>query len=268
MGDAPLDHQLKLFHKSVAKQAKWKAITAMLDTPVVQSGLDLGSDNGVISYLLRQRGGTWHSADLSQHAVASIRNLVNENVHQIDGRTLPFPDEHFDAVVVIDLLEHVEDDRGLIREICRVLRPGGRAILNVPHMKRFSLLRRLRLILGLTDAWHGHLRPGYTLAGLRKLLAGCFEMRKHRTYNKFFCELLDIILNFLFLRKSGAAAGESLKGTIVTAETIARHEKSFRLYRRLYPLMWLFTRLDLLAWPFKGYSLIISAEKKADCRDR
>ena len=38
--------------------------------------LDLGSDNGVVSLLLRERGGSWASGDLTEEAVASIRSLV------------------------------------------------------------------------------------------------------------------------------------------------------------------------------------------------
>jgi SAM-dependent methyltransferase len=254
---------LALFEKSVLKQAKWRAITAMLGDQTDINGLDLGGDNGVISLLLRQRGGTWCSADLDEDTVASIRSLVGDNVHLTDGRTLPFPDEAFDVVVVIDMLEHVEQDDALIREIHRVLRAGGRLIAIVPHIKRFSLLRRLRLALGLTDEWHGHVRPGYTLADIQTLLRPGFVLRKHRTYNKVFSEFLDIVLNYAYESKARSSAGPSSKGTVVTEKAFARHERTFRLYSRVYPFLWLFVRLDLLAWPFLGYTMIVSADKQA-----
>ena len=47
--------------------------------------LDLGSDNGVVSLLLRRRGGRWASADLAPEAVESIRALVETDVHLVDG---------------------------------------------------------------------------------------------------------------------------------------------------------------------------------------
>ena len=53
----------------------------------------------------------WASADLDEHTVASIRELVGDDVHRLDGARTPFPDRAFDQVVVVDYLEHIPDDR-------------------------------------------------------------------------------------------------------------------------------------------------------------
>ena len=131
-----------LFRKSVLKQAKFRRITELLDDPVGQRCLDIGADNGVISLLLRRRGGSWASADLDEHTVASIRELVGDDVHRLDGARTPFPDRTFDQVVVVDYLEHIPDDDRFAAELARILRPGGRVIVNVPHRKPRSLLNR------------------------------------------------------------------------------------------------------------------------------
>jgi SAM-dependent methyltransferase len=49
------------------------------------------------------------------------------------GERLPFPDGWFDLVLSHEVLEHVQDDQAAIREIVRVLRPGGRLVLFVPN---------------------------------------------------------------------------------------------------------------------------------------
>jgi SAM-dependent methyltransferase len=50
-----------------------------------------------------------------------------------DGLRLPFADDCFDAVICSEVLEHVPDWRGLLAEIERVLRPGGRLCISVPR---------------------------------------------------------------------------------------------------------------------------------------
>jgi len=65
---------------------------------------------------------------------------------------LPFPDDAFDAVVSADVLYHVADDSAALRELRRVLRPGGVLILNLPahpwlwsyHDEAVGGLRRYR----------------------------------------------------------------------------------------------------------------------------
>jgi SAM-dependent methyltransferase len=51
---------------------------------------------------------------------------------RLDIMMLPFPDESFDLVICNHVLEHVFDDQAAMRELCRVLRPGSRAVLQVP----------------------------------------------------------------------------------------------------------------------------------------
>jgi SAM-dependent methyltransferase len=49
-----------------------------------------------------------------------------------DARSLPFPDHSFDGVMSTQVLEHVVDPAATLREIARVLRPGGRVVLTCP----------------------------------------------------------------------------------------------------------------------------------------
>ena len=157
--------------------------------------LDLGSDNGVISLLLRRRGGSWASGDLTDEAVASIRGLVDTDVHKVEGGRLPFADAAFDTVAVVDMLEHVPEEHAFLIELARITRPGGRLVINTPHLKR-TLLRRLRHAIGQTDEKHGHLRPGYTPERLAELLHGRFVLEHHHTYSRFFSELVDTAINW------------------------------------------------------------------------
>jgi SAM-dependent methyltransferase len=89
-----------------------------------------------------------------------------------DGRRLPFPDASFDTVICSQVLEHVFEPDAFVRELARVLRPGGRLVLSVPFVwdeheqpqdyARYSSFG-LRALLE---------RAGFTLVELRKVTAG------------------------------------------------------------------------------------------------
>jgi SAM-dependent methyltransferase len=248
---------LALFRRSVLKQRKYAEIAAALGPTQGLRCLDLGSDNGVVSLLLRRGGGRWASADLTAEAVTSIRTLVETDVHHFDGHRLPFPDAEFDRVAVVDMLEHLEDDLAFARELARVTRPGGRLVVNTPHLKD-SALRRLRHALGQTDEKHGHRRPGYTADGLRGVLGDAFELESHHTYSRFFSELVDTGINAAL---GALGKRSSAKGIVVTGDDVGRHRRLFRAYGAVYPAVWLVSRLDALV-PASGYMLRPPARRR------
>jgi ubiquinone/menaquinone biosynthesis C-methylase UbiE len=59
------------------------------------------------------------------------------------GERLPFRDELFDGVICTETLEHVPDDRAVLRELLRVLRRGGALVVSVPDEHSERLLWRL-----------------------------------------------------------------------------------------------------------------------------
>ena len=255
MGIAEQPWPVMLFNRSVLKQRKFKEITDALGATDQLNCLDIGSDNGVISYFLRGRGGAWKSADLDEKAIRSIRELVHCDVYQIDGRRMPFRDNEFDLVVIVDFLEHIESDREFIEELFRVIKPGGALIINVPHIKN-SLLRKLRIAIGQTDEKHGHVRPGYTVADLTGLLSGRFTIVSDRTYSKFFSECIDTLIAFVFGLLKGQGSS-SQKGLLVTGGDLRQYQRMFKVYSLIYPVVWFFGKLDVLLFWCTGYMLIV-----------
>lgn len=261
-GDAGYrESQLALFRASALKRQKWRALSSAIDElPPFRDALDLGSDNGTISWLLRERGGCWCSAELGGDAVAMIERMVGERVYAIDGSSLPFDSGSFDLVVVIDLLEHVDDDRELLEEMARCLRPGGHAILNVPHLTRWSVLPKLRHAIGLTDAWHGHLRPGYTRDGVASLLPPALRVARARSYSRFFSHSLDTLLNWAYIRSTRGRVRSTPKGMIVAGDAMGNG--AGRAFTLLAPAMRAITRLDsTIPWS-AGHMLLLTLEKE------
>lgn len=252
---------LALFRRSVLKQRKLAEIGAMLGPTGGLRCLDLGSDNGVVSLLLRRGGGRWASADLTPEAVASIRELVRDDVHLVEsGARLPFADGEFDRVVVVDMMEHVSDEAAFAAELARITRPGGRLVVNTPHLKD-TALRRVRHAIGQTDERHGHVRPGYTPESLSGALRAGFVLDRHRTYSRFFSEAVDTAINWGVERLGKKS---SAKGMIVTGSDLRRHRNAFRAYSAVYPFVWAVSRLDILVPWASGYMMVAALTRRKD----
>lgn len=75
-----------------------------------------------LSEILSKTFGHYETADLT----------MKEVDHRVDLQALPFADANYDVVFASHVLEHIRDDSRALREIRRILKPGGLAILPVP----------------------------------------------------------------------------------------------------------------------------------------
>jgi 2-polyprenyl-6-hydroxyphenyl methylase/3-demethylubiquinone-9 3-methyltransferase len=92
--------------------------------------LDLGCAGGFMAEALAERGAVVTGIDPAEDAVAVARTHASQTGKNIRydigvGEALPYEDGHYDAVVCVDVLEHVADLDQTVREISRVLTPGG-----------------------------------------------------------------------------------------------------------------------------------------------
>jgi methionine biosynthesis protein MetW len=96
-----------------------------------------------------------HGVDISEHAVARARRKgVLARVHDLSNE-LPYTDESFDLVLCFEVLEHLFDPKYAVREMRRVLRPGGRLLVSVPNAgyfrDRLAMATRGEVLAGVTD---------------------------------------------------------------------------------------------------------------------
>jgi len=77
--------------------------------------------------------------DMSPQALEYTVQKTGAPAAVSDATALPFMDESFDFAVALDVIEHIDNDGLVLREIKRVLKPGGKLVITVPaHQYLFS----------------------------------------------------------------------------------------------------------------------------------
>jgi 2-polyprenyl-6-hydroxyphenyl methylase/3-demethylubiquinone-9 3-methyltransferase len=119
--------------------------------------LDLGCAGGFMAEALARKGAMVTGIDPASKAVEEARRHALEVSLSIQydvgvGENLPYDDKSFDAVVCVDVLEHVADLDKVLAEIHRVLRPGGTFLfdtINRNFLSRLAVVTVAEDILGL-----------------------------------------------------------------------------------------------------------------------
>lgn len=110
--------------------------------------LDLGcADGSFIKHAAQELNATPFGLDISPKAVKQAQGIgVNAAVANFES-PLPLPDNHFDLIFVLEVIEHIYDTDQLISEAYRLLKPHGTLILSTPNLA--SLKNRIRLLFNL-----------------------------------------------------------------------------------------------------------------------
>ncbi|HID86776.1 MAG TPA: methyltransferase domain-containing protein [Anaerolineae bacterium] len=147
--------------------------------------LDVGCGVGIYIRALRALSDQVYGVELDLERAAEAA-AIRPHVAVAPAEALPFPADAFDAVLLHEVLEHVEDDRQAMVEACRVARPGGRIVVFVPNrLYPFEThgaywrgryhFGNIPLINYLPDAWRRRFAPhvrAYTIGDLRRLFEG------------------------------------------------------------------------------------------------
>jgi ubiquinone/menaquinone biosynthesis C-methylase UbiE len=152
--------------------------------------------------------------DYSLHSLKLARRQLDEQTGLVNasGQALPFEDSSFDLITCLEVLEHLEDDEKAVREISRVLKPGGYLIASVPSQYYFEEYRELM----------GHYRH-YTPASFAALLSR-YEIEIRNYLNDY--KLFNFFYFYVYV---------ALEGLNLVSNQIMRTSTS--LYERKIPLI-------------------------------
>jgi SAM-dependent methyltransferase len=120
-----------------------------------------------------QQGARPHGVDIAFEVVRDARAVLNgygPGFAVSDIRALPFRSNTFDGIYSMGTIEHFADSDVAVREIYRVLKPGGTAIIGVPN-KLDPFLRPLMVhLMNKLGAYSYGMEKSFTPGGLRRLL--------------------------------------------------------------------------------------------------
>ena len=134
-------------------------------TPQGSKVLDAGCGTGAMAEELIRRGYEVWGFDIAEAMVRYVHERFGQSRFRVgDIDHIPFPDNTFDAVVCLGVLAFLDADEPALREIWRVLKPGGRAVLATPSgIRPFYYMDRM--LAGLMAAT----RPLYRFVKYRLL---------------------------------------------------------------------------------------------------
>ena len=105
----------------------------------VNSILDVGCGKGWVAKEFLPKGKTVVSLDISVTNPSIVKKLYSNPKHfaiAADSFHLPFNNESFDCVIASEIIEHVFDPEGFVKELFRVVKKGGSLIITTPYKEK------------------------------------------------------------------------------------------------------------------------------------
>lgn len=185
--DAVLDTRKPLAYLA-RQEDMYFAVAAEIRRNVPKGGsiLDVGCGLGYLTYSLRKAGYGAIGLDISEEAITNARRAYGNFFMREDFFNLN-PSTKYDAVCMLELIEHVEDPHAYIAQAKKMLKPGGVLIVTTPNRSWFSK----------SDIWNTDLPPvhitWFSEHGMRNLfsqheLEACFF--DYSRYNVLYGSLL------------------------------------------------------------------------------
>lgn len=230
--------------------------------------LDLGSGAGYFANSTRKQEAATFCLDISLRNLFSIKEREDSDVSLINAEAekLPFNDESFDKVLCSEVLEHIKEDTATLKEISRILKPGGTLVMSVPCNEL-----KVPTIIGLlgiktVHEYEGpeyHYHAGYSISEVNELLNTSNMFVSESVY---FCHLfsklaLDII-SICHLLIQRIRTGRTTWHWVDIQDLSA--SPSFKIFKIVFPLFLCISKLDRLFYlssKAKGYGLIVKAKK-------
>ena len=136
-------------HEHYEEQLRWVLAQANWQGARVA---DIGTGKGRFAIACARQGAKVYALDIAKEML----DEAGRNAHRAgarvrfvrgDAESLPFPERFFDVVICMETIMHVPHPDQLVREVARIVRPGGRVIMSMTNKYRINALLRLPEVL-------------------------------------------------------------------------------------------------------------------------
>lgn len=114
-------------------------LAALAGLPTDGALLDAGGGTGRLSQYLTQHAKHVVVADLSMDMLRQAKQKPALKAVRSHSEHLPFGDESFMSIIMVDALHHVCDQSRTVKDLFRVLAPGGTLVIEEPDLRKFAV---------------------------------------------------------------------------------------------------------------------------------
>ncbi|NQU77296.1 class I SAM-dependent methyltransferase [Candidatus Falkowbacteria bacterium] len=246
------------FLYSIPHRLSYKYVLDYLNLNPEDKFLDIGCGMGQLLKLVSKHTSKTTGLDNDPDALNFARQTTNANIILGTADQLPFPDNSFNKITNILVLEHLEDDKKAISEIKRVAKNNATVIIEIPctngkltHTKMHNLMH--------DSGTEKHFREGYTLTEIKTLLQNKgFEIKDYQYTCVYFTELFIQFTKYVYSKKNKSYESQSDILNATEGSTL------FKIYKLFFPLILAACKLEdkLFSNILKGHELIVKAKIK------
>ena len=157
------------------KETRLKKCIKIINSLKKGALLDIGCSTGEWGQYWIKNGWDVFGIDINRDQLTEAEEKgIKTSYCDLNSDNLPFPDKFFDLIFAGEVIEHLTDTDGFVRDLYRCIRHGGFLLLTTPNLVSFE--NRLRFVLGRYPIWvdyrlrgSGHIRA-YTPSILRRQL--------------------------------------------------------------------------------------------------
>lgn len=170
-----------------------RAVDLILNEDFPRSGavLDVGGATGNFGYAMREHFSQRYTLDIAESCRVPAESKGNTFIcANVDLDGIPFPDERsdgpvLDLIVALDFIEHIVDPQKFARECFRILKPGGKVLINTPNIQFWRHLHSLVIdgifphTSGDEEVYHGGHVAFFNMQDMKNIFNSFVHPRMH-----------------------------------------------------------------------------------------